>query len=197
MVFVSKMSLPAKVKRFRKTTEDKKNDWWRRKHCFEGNGVREERNNGKTKCERRRRRGVSSVLRYVSYYFVNISYMKNVWSGKHENMCIRALIVQSIFKSISVYRDLLAFPFGNDWFFSFFWIYHFFPITIYAGRAFLFKRVVNLTFTPIQDRVMLTGRHMVRDVYCKNCKTKLGWMYEYATEESQKYVHWSRVYKSK
>lgn len=61
-------------------------------------------------------------------------------------------------------------------------------IYTHIGRAFLFKRVVNLTFTPIQDRVMLTGRHMVRDVYCKNCKTKLGWMYEFATEESQKYV---------
>lgn len=56
-----------------------------------------------------------------------------------------------------------------------------------TGRALLFKRVVNLTYTHIQDRVMLTGRHMVRDVMCKNCKTKLGWMYEYATEESQKY----------
>ncbi|RMX46198.1 hypothetical protein pdam_00007812, partial [Pocillopora damicornis] len=34
---------------------------------------------------------------------------------------------------------------------------------------------------------MLTGRHMVRDVFCKNCNSKLGWMYEYATEESQQY----------
>lgn len=34
---------------------------------------------------------------------------------------------------------------------------------------------------------MLTGRHMVRDVMCKFCKQKLGWMYEFATEESQKY----------
>lgn len=55
-----------------------------------------------------------------------------------------------------------------------------------SGRALLFKRVVNLTYTHIQDRVMLTGRHMVRDVMCRNCKAKLGWMYEYATEESQK-----------
>ncbi|KAL9988356.1 hypothetical protein ACROYT_G002793 [Oculina patagonica] len=56
-----------------------------------------------------------------------------------------------------------------------------------TGRAFLFKKVVNLTFSEVQDRVMLTGRHMVRDVFCKNCDTKLGWMYEYATEESQQY----------
>ena len=55
------------------------------------------------------------------------------------------------------------------------------------GRAYLFKKVVNLTFSNVQDRVMLTGRHMVRDVMCKHCKTKLGWMYEFATEESQKY----------
>ena len=34
---------------------------------------------------------------------------------------------------------------------------------------------------------MLTGRHMVRDVACKNCNTKLGWMYEFATEETQRY----------
>lgn len=51
----------------------------------------------------------------------------------------------------------------------------------------MFKRVVNLTFSGVQDRVMLTGRHMVRDVMCKNCKAKLGWTYEFATEESQKY----------
>lgn len=56
-----------------------------------------------------------------------------------------------------------------------------------TGRAYLFKKVVNLTFSNVQDRVMLTGRHMVRDVMCKQCKSKLGWMYEFALEESQKY----------
>nr|CAB3267834.1 protein yippee-like 5 [Phallusia mammillata] len=56
-----------------------------------------------------------------------------------------------------------------------------------TGRAFLFNKVVNLVYSDVQDRVMLTGRHMVRDVACKNCNTKLGWMYEYATEETQRY----------
>ncbi|XP_075155118.1 yippee zinc finger protein [Haematobia irritans] len=56
-----------------------------------------------------------------------------------------------------------------------------------TGRAYLFKRVVNLTYSNVQERVMLTGRHMVRDVMCKNCNAKLGWMYEYATDEAQKY----------
>lgn len=48
-------------------------------------------------------------------------------------------------------------------------------------------QVVNLQHSEVQDRVMLTGRHMVRDVSCKNCNSKLGWMYEFATEESQRY----------
>lgn len=34
---------------------------------------------------------------------------------------------------------------------------------------------------------MMTGRHIVRDVSCKKCNTKLGWMYEFATEEAQRY----------
>ena len=39
----------------------------------------------------------------------------------------------------------------------------------------------------VQDRVMLTGKHAVRDVMCKKCNYKLGWMYEMAMEESQRY----------
>ncbi|GFY45262.1 protein yippee-like 5 [Trichonephila inaurata madagascariensis] len=56
-----------------------------------------------------------------------------------------------------------------------------------TGRAFLFNKAVNLVYSEVQDRVMLTGRHMVRDVSCKNCDTKLGWIYEFATEENQRY----------
>lgn len=57
---------------------------------------------------------------------------------------------------------------------------------VFLGRAFLFHKVVNLVYSEVQDRVMLTGRHMVRDVSCKNCATKLGWVYEFATEENQR-----------
>jgi len=32
----------------------------------------------------------------------------------------------------------------------------------------------------------------VRDVYCKKCEEKLGWMYEFAMEEQQRYKE-SRV----
>lgn len=56
-----------------------------------------------------------------------------------------------------------------------------------TGRAFLFTEVVNLTYSDVQERQMITGRHIVRDVSCKLCETKLGWFYEYAMEEQQRY----------
>ncbi len=34
---------------------------------------------------------------------------------------------------------------------------------------------------------MLTGFHLVRDVYCISCHQKLGWAYDCAAEESQRY----------
>ena len=56
-----------------------------------------------------------------------------------------------------------------------------------TGRAYLFNRAVNLNYSEVMDRVMLTGHHMVRDVFCKNCDKQLGWMYEFATEDKERY----------
>ena len=51
-----------------------------------------------------------------------------------------------------------------------------------------FIETFTLSFlSEVQDRVMLTGRHIVRDVACKKCNVKLGWIYEFATEENQRY----------
>jgi hypothetical protein len=47
--------------------------------------------------------------------------------------------------------------------------------------------LLNKNYSETQDRMMLTGRHIVRDVTCKKCDTKLGWVYEFATEENQRY----------
>uniref|UniRef100_A0A914EN40 Protein yippee-like n=1 Tax=Acrobeloides nanus TaxID=290746 RepID=A0A914EN40_9BILA len=33
----------------------------------------------------------------------------------------------------------------------------------------------------------MTGKHLVRDVFCKNCNIKIGWMYEYAVDPDQVY----------
>lgn len=42
-------------------------------------------------------------------------------------------------------------------------------------------------FSDAQARSMTTGDHFVRDAYCKKCKLKVGWIYEFAKEESQRY----------
>lgn len=56
-----------------------------------------------------------------------------------------------------------------------------------TGRAFLFKKAVNYTEGCVQRRQMMTGVHHARDVFCKKCNTKIGWKYEFAEEESQRY----------
>ena len=56
-----------------------------------------------------------------------------------------------------------------------------------TGAAFLFRKVVNLVHSEVHDRLMITGQHYVRDVSCKKCGRKLGWMYEFAKQHSQRY----------
>ncbi|KAF5382952.1 hypothetical protein D9757_006286 [Collybiopsis confluens] len=55
------------------------------------------------------------------------------------------------------------------------------------GRAYLFETVVNIVEGEPSDRVMTTGNHTVRDIYCIKCNTTLGWKYDKAYEASQKY----------
>ncbi|PPD83585.1 hypothetical protein GOBAR_DD19482 [Gossypium barbadense] len=38
-----------------------------------------------------------------------------------------------------------------------------------------------------EDRHLMTGLHTVADVYCCDCREVLGWKYERAYEETQKY----------
>ncbi|KAJ3672988.1 hypothetical protein LUZ60_006362 [Juncus effusus] len=55
------------------------------------------------------------------------------------------------------------------------------------GPAYLFAEVVNVCLGPNEDRHLLTGWHTVNDIYCSCCKQVLGWRYEKAYEEGQKY----------
>ena len=55
------------------------------------------------------------------------------------------------------------------------------------GRAYLFGDVVNVNAGPKENRLLLTGLHVVADIYCNACETRLGWKYLEAFEESQKY----------
>lgn len=56
-----------------------------------------------------------------------------------------------------------------------------------TGAAYLFTKVANVTHGEMQQRNMMTGKHYVRDVHCKACDAKLGWMYEFAVDEEQQY----------
>jgi len=56
-----------------------------------------------------------------------------------------------------------------------------------TGRAYLFNSVVNVTLGPTEERILNTGLHKVSDIYCNCCDCYLGWRYEEAFEQSQKY----------
>jgi len=55
------------------------------------------------------------------------------------------------------------------------------------GRAYLFDQCVNYTVGTAEDRRLITGLHSVCDIFCKRCKTLIGWTYAKAYEHSQKY----------
>ncbi|VDB99280.1 unnamed protein product [Peniophora sp. CBMAI 1063] len=55
------------------------------------------------------------------------------------------------------------------------------------GRAYLFREVVNVLEGEPVERQMTTGNHIVRDIQCVKCYAVLGWKYEYAYEDDQKY----------
>lgn len=49
------------------------------------------------------------------------------------------------------------------------------------------RRRVNVALGPKEDRMLITGLHTVADIFCTVCNTNLGWKYEMAFEEGQKY----------
>jgi len=57
-----------------------------------------------------------------------------------------------------------------------------------SGRhARLCARSKNVTTGPQENRMLLTGLHVVADIYCRACENRLGWKYLSAFEETQKY----------
>ncbi|CDH93300.1 Yippee domain-containing protein [Caenorhabditis elegans] len=62
-----------------------------------------------------------------------------------------------------------------------------------TGQAFLFKNVTNVKFGESVVRNMLTGAHFVRDVFCQSCRAQLGWMYELAPNDNEKYKEGSVI----
>uniref|UniRef100_A0A8R1HPV5 Yippee domain-containing protein n=1 Tax=Caenorhabditis japonica TaxID=281687 RepID=A0A8R1HPV5_CAEJA len=62
-----------------------------------------------------------------------------------------------------------------------------------TGQAYLFSRVVNARFGPIVRREMMTGLHFIRDAFCLQCKQLLGWMYELAPNDTERYKEGSVI----
>jgi hypothetical protein len=56
-----------------------------------------------------------------------------------------------------------------------------------AGRCYLFEQAANVVAGPPEERLMTTGRHVVRDLACSRCLAPLGWRYDAASEPSQGY----------
>lgn len=55
------------------------------------------------------------------------------------------------------------------------------------GRAYLFSSVINVMLGPQEERLMLSGLHIVEDIYCCCCGRILGWKYVIAHDKNQKY----------
>ncbi|XWS59949.1 hypothetical protein CRYUN_Cryun08bG0166100 [Craigia yunnanensis] len=55
------------------------------------------------------------------------------------------------------------------------------------GKAYLFDKVVNITVGEKEERMMMTGMHTVVDIFCVGCGSIVGWKYEAAHENTQKY----------
>lgn len=55
------------------------------------------------------------------------------------------------------------------------------------GKAYLFNSVVNIDTGEPSERNMTTGRHIVRDITCRQCKETVGWKYDKAYEATEKY----------
>ena len=51
-----------------------------------------------------------------------------------------------------------------------------------TGTAFLFSRVINVFLGPSSEKEMMTGRHVVADIYCVQCSVVIGWTYLKAYE---------------
>lgn len=46
---------------------------------------------------------------------------------------------------------------------------------------------MNVTAGEPNERNMTTGRHIVRDIFCRQCKDNVGWTYDKAYDTSEKY----------
>ncbi|KAL7994422.1 putative EH domain, EF-hand domain pair, WD40/YVTN repeat-like-containing domain superfamily [Plasmopara halstedii] len=56
-----------------------------------------------------------------------------------------------------------------------------------SGKAYLFDTAVNVCTGPPEERMLMTGLHVVLDLYCNTCWSPVGWKYREAHNASEKY----------
>ncbi|KAI3843342.1 hypothetical protein MKX03_030443 [Papaver bracteatum] len=67
----------------------------------------------------------------------------------------------------------------------------------FGGRAFLFSHAMNVLIGTKGKANLITGQHVVADISCSDCKKVLGWKYESAVPESEKYKEGKFVFVNK
>ncbi|ESL08768.1 zinc-binding protein (Yippee) [Trypanosoma rangeli SC58] len=55
------------------------------------------------------------------------------------------------------------------------------------GKAYLVSRCFNYYFGPQEEKELITGSHIVRDVFCSCCDRYIGWTYDFAYVEKERY----------
>jgi Yippee zinc-binding/DNA-binding /Mis18, centromere assembly len=55
------------------------------------------------------------------------------------------------------------------------------------GRAFLVQKMSNVVEGPDEEKMLLTGVHVIRDIFCKSCNSYVGWSYVKAYEFNERY----------
>ncbi|KAM0133694.1 hypothetical protein ACHAP3_005821 [Botrytis cinerea] len=61
---------------------------------------------------------------------------------------------------------------------------HFFDRT---GEAFIFSDVFNISFGKPEELKATTGLHIIRSIYCRVCATEVGWRYDRAPSDVERY----------
>jgi len=56
-----------------------------------------------------------------------------------------------------------------------------------SGDAYLFAAVVNVLRGKNKKERLRSGMYIIADLFCVCCYQKLGWIYDYATADDQKY----------
>ncbi|KAI8876099.1 hypothetical protein K501DRAFT_299017 [Backusella circina FSU 941] len=55
------------------------------------------------------------------------------------------------------------------------------------GPAYLVEDTINISIGKPEERMLLTGLHIVADISCNICKTKVGWQYLETPRGNQAY----------